>query len=39
MSVTFRTSLDLRIKHILLEKKAEHDTHARKLREKDRDLK
>jgi len=34
-----RTSLDLKIKHVLMEKKTEHDTHARKLREKDRDLK
>ena len=35
----FRTSLDLNIKHAFLEKKTEHDIHARKMREKDRDLK
>jgi len=34
-----RTSLDLKIKHVKVDKKTEHDAHARKLREKDRDLK
>jgi len=34
-----RTSLDLNLKHSLLEKKSEHDVHARKQREKDRHLK
>ena len=34
-----RTSLDLNLKHSLLEKKSEHDVHARKQREKDRNLK
>jgi hypothetical protein len=35
----FRTSLDLKLKHGHMDKKSEHDLHARKLREKDRDLK
>ncbi|XP_065059412.1 coiled-coil domain-containing protein 146-like [Rhopilema esculentum] len=34
-----RTTLDLNLKHSLLEKKNEHDVHARKQREKDRNLK
>eukprot|EP00112_Aurelia_sp_Birch-Aquarium-sp1_P005509 Seg1627.3 transcript_id=Seg1627.3/GoldUCD/mRNA.D3Y31 product="Coiled-coil domain-containing protein 146" protein_id=Seg1627.3/GoldUCD/D3Y31 len=34
-----RTSLDLNLKHSLLDKKNEHDIHARKQREKDRNLK
>lgn len=34
-----RTSLDLNIKHAHMNKRSEHDIHARKIREKDRDLK
>lgn len=34
-----RATVDINLKHILLEKKTEHDIHCRKLREKDRDLK
>ncbi|XP_078000623.1 coiled-coil domain-containing protein 146-like [Glandiceps talaboti] len=33
-----RSTLDLSLRHIHLEKKNQHDLHARKLREKDRDL-
>ena len=35
----FRATLDIKLKHILLDKKTEHDIHCRKLREKDKDLK
>lgn len=34
-----RTSFDMKMKHVTLDKKAEHDIHARKTREKERDLK
>merc|ERR1719428_1273590 len=34
-----RTSFDMKMKHALQEKKSEHDVHARKMREKERDLK
>ena len=35
----FRGTLDLNLKHAAMEKKTQHDLHARKLREKERDLK
>jgi hypothetical protein len=34
-----RGTLDLNLKHAAIEKKVQHDLHARKLREKERDLK
>lgn len=34
-----RGTLDLNLKHAAVEKKIQHDLHARKLREKERDLK
>ena len=34
-----RGTLDLNHKHAAVEKKMQHDLHARKLREKERDLK
>ena len=39
--VTFfhRGTLDLNLKHAAIEKKSNHDIHARKMREKERDLK
>ena len=33
-----RATLDLNLRHISLEKKNNHDVHARKMREKERDL-
>lgn len=35
----FRGTLDLNLKHAATEKKSNHDIHARKIREKERDLK
>lgn len=34
-----RGTLDLNLKHAAIEKKSNHDIHARKMREKERDLK
>ena len=34
-----RGTLDLNLKHAAIEKKSNHDIHARKIREKERDLK
>ena len=34
-----RGTLDLNLKHAAIEKKSSHDIHARKMREKERDLK
>ena len=35
----YRGTLDLNLKHAAIEKKSNHDIHARKMREKERDLK
>ena len=34
----FRATLDLSLRHVHMEKKNQHDIYARKLREKERDL-
>lgn len=35
----FRGTIDMGLRHIMLEKKNQHETHARRTREKDRDVK